>query len=376
MVQRVAGREETRYVFRPARTVKDFVERCAGVKGIRHHPRRGYWSAPADPETLRALSTAFGRGAIQWTYTLHRGAENSMGDVGGRSAPSPLAVADTTGLPEHWAERLLRTEEELRVLRYSWRTVKTYLAHLRGFFAARRELRPEDVTTDSVRHYILERAARGKFATSSQHQLLNALKFWMERVEGRERTFIELRPRPEHKLPQVLSVGEVKRLLGSVDNLKHRCILKTIYGAGLRLGEVCQLRLDDVLTERRQLYIRGGKGNKDRYATLPERLLRELEAYRAEYRPTYWLYEGQHGGQYSRRSVQMILKRAVKASGVNPYATVHTLRHSYATHLLERGVSLRHIQELLGHASSKTTEVYTHISSTERRRIHSPLDDL
>ncbi len=279
-------------------------------------------------------------------------------------------------LPTHWAERLLRTEEELRVLRYSWRTIKGYLAHLRGFFHARRELKMEEVTTEIVKHYILERGAGGNFSASSQHQLLNALKFWMEQVEGREKTFIELRPRRERKLPQVLSVEEVKRLLAEVDNLKHRCILMTIYGGGLRLMEVCQLRLCDVHRDRMQLFVHSGKGNKDRVTTLPQVLLVELDRYLEQYQPEYWLYEGQHGGQYSARSVQSILKRAVKKSGVNPQATVHTLRHSYATHLLERGVSLRHIQELLGHGSSKTTEIYTHISTTESRRISSPLDDL
>ena len=122
--------------------------------------------------------------------------------------------------------------------------------------------------------------------------------------------------------------------------------------------------------------MKGGKGAKDRYTTLPDRLIVQLQQYREEYRPTHWLFEGQSGGQYSVRSVQAIMKRAVARSGVNPYATVHTLRHSYATHLLEQGTSLRHIQELLGHYSSRTTERYTHVSSQERGRVISPLDRL
>ncbi|MEM6397575.1 MAG: tyrosine-type recombinase/integrase [Bacteroidota bacterium] len=120
----------------------------------------------------------------------------------------------------------------------------------------------------------------------------------------------------------------------------------------------------------------GGKGKKDRYTTMPKSLLMELRAYYKQYKPNYWLFEGQTGGQYSTRSVQNILRRAVNKSKVNPFATVHTLRHSYATHLLEQGTSLRHIQDLLGHASSVTTEIYTHISTKERQQVISPLDNI
>lgn len=160
------------------------------------------------------------------------------------------------------------------------------------------------------------------------------------------------------------------------ENLKHRCVLKTIYSGGLRLGEVCNLRIQDIQSDRKQIFIHGGKGKKDRYTTLSDSLLIELRQYYLQYQTSYWLFEGQTGGQYSRRSVQAVLRKAVEKSKINAFATVHTLRHSYATHLLESGTSLRHIQELLGHASSKTTEIYTHLSNEERQRIVSPLDRL
>ena len=265
-------------------------------------------------------------------------------------------------------------EEHLRVRRYSWRTIKSYLSHLRLFFAAHREVVPDDVDLPLIKRYIIERTERGNYANSTQNQLLNAIKFWMEHVEGREKSFIELRPRKEKRLPKVLSVDEVRRLLAAVENLKHRCILMIIYGGGLRLSEVCNLRIADIHSDRMQIFIHGGKGKKDRYTTLSHRALAELREYFKEYRPQYWLFEGQTGGQYSPRSVQMILRRAVDRSGVNPFATVHTLRHSYATHLMENGVSLRHIQDLMGHESSLTTEIYTHVSAKEKRRIVSPLD--
>ncbi|NJB84302.1 site-specific recombinase XerD [Lewinella marina] len=364
LIQKVVGRTGTRYVFRPKGYIQDFPKACGRIEGVAYHREQRYWSAPAEAATLKGLSDVLGRDRLEWTYALVE------------TPRQPERHGDSDTLPARWEDRLLRTEEALRVRRYSWRTVKGYTAHLRGFFRACRELEPDEVTTETVKQYILRRSGAGGYSSSSQHQLLNALKFWMEHIEGREKTFIELRPRKEHKLPQVLSMQEVGRLFAAVENPKHRCVLKVIYGGGLRLGEVCRLRLADVHVDRLQIFIRGGKGNKDRYTTLPQSLVAELNQYVQAYQPDYWLFEGQHGGQYSPRSVQAILKRAVKRSGINPHATVHTLRHSYATHLLEQGTSLRHIQELLGHNSSRTTEIYTHISSKERQRIISPLDRL
>ncbi|WP_420461408.1 tyrosine-type recombinase/integrase [Neolewinella sp.] len=368
LIQKVNGSTATRYIFQPVGIpVEKWKLTTKDIPEVRYHAKQGYWSAPAVARTLKALSATYGNRCLHWTFDLY--STESSGNGAERKQKK-----NETSLPNHWKEVVHRTEEELRVRRYAWRTVKGYLSHLRRFFASHQELRAERVTVDVVRRYILDRSQGGRYSRSSQHQLLNALKFWMEKIEGREKTFIELRPRKEKRLPQVLSVEEVRRLLASVTNLKHRCVLKVIYGGGLRLGEVCNLRLTDLNYDRMQIFVHGGKGNKDRYTTLPRSLIAELEQYHQEFQPDYWLFEGQSGGRYSPRSVQAILKRAVKQSGVNPYATVHTLRHSYATHLLEQGTGLRHIQALLGHNSSKTTEVYTHISSTERERIVSPLD--
>ena len=367
LIQKVTGQADTRYIFRELREAVDFRSYCPGLQDLREHPTFGYWSAPAVPATVQQLNAAF-PGNLQWTYSLHA--------VPQPPPPRPPAGRKAIPLAQHWAEALQHTEEQLRVRRYSWRTVKAYTAHLRRFFGMHYDYTPEQIDTAVVRRYILEQSDQGSYSASSQHQLLNALKFWLEHVEGREKTFVELRPKKRHTLPQVLDVAEIKQLFAVVENLKHRCILKVIYGGGLRLQELCNLRLSDVYYDRLELYVKAGKGRKDRYTTLPQSLLHELEQYRAQHQPTYWLFEGREGGQYSPRSVQAILKRAVVRSRVNPHATVHTLRHSYATHLLERGISLRHIQELLGHNSSRTTEIYTHVSGAERRRIVSPLDTL
>ena len=369
LIQKVTGRTATRYIFRSAAAHELLFPGGTDLAGGIYHDEQAYWSAPASGETLRHLKFRYGRDCLEWTFTLYdRHGDRRSGDrsSGGHSV----------NLPAHWREALLRTEEELRVKRYSWRTIKSYLGHLRRFFADHPTLTPASVDTTTVRRYILRRAEVGNYVASTQNQLLNALKFWLERIEGREKTFIELRPKQPQQLPQVLSVDEIRRLFAATDNLKHRCILKLIYGGGLRLSELCNIRLADMYYDRMQVFVKAGKGAKDRYTTLPNSLVEELTAYQKAYAPTYWLFEGRTGGTYSVRSVQAIMKRAVKRSGVNAYATVHTLRHSYATHLLEQGTSLRHIQELLGHHSSRTTERYTHVTDRERARVVSPLDRL
>lgn len=166
------------------------------------------------------------------------------------------------------------------------------------------------------------------------------------------------------------------QLLRAVDNPKHRCILMLIYSAGLRLGEALNIRRTDLQPAAQRLFIRGAKGKKDRYTLLAKKIWERLQDYLEVNKPVDRLFEGQMGGQYSERSIQAIFTHAKQKSGINPLATVHTLRHSFATHLLEKGVDLRYIQELLGHESSKTTEIYTHITSKAMKSIKSPLDHL
>jgi site-specific recombinase XerD len=370
------------YAFKPKGYIENFFERTSGLMGIGYDKPRRKWTAPAREESLVYLKQVFGTGCLVWKS----GSAGSSGYNRKQSPKSP-PVKPTTGhsakpprvkvdLPEHWRMALHRTEEQLKVRRYSWRTVKSYLSHLRLFFANHTSLKLEDINSELIRTYIVMRAEKGNYAEATQNQTLNAVKFWLEQVEGREKAFIDLRPKKKQQLPNVLSMEEVSRLFKATENLKHRCILMTIYSAGLRLSEVCKLRIQDIHSDRGQIFVHGGKGKKDRYTTLSQSLLVELRLYFKEYRPKYWLFEGQTGGEYSVRSVQAILRKSVEKSKINSHATVHTLRHSYATHLLEGGTSLRHIQELLGHASSRTTEIYTHVSNEESARIISPLDRL
>jgi len=185
------------------------------------------------------------------------------------------------------------------------------------------------------------------------------------------------RPRPEHKLPNVLSKAEVKAILDAPGNIKHEAMLSLIYACGLRRSELLNLKPADIDSKRHLLIIKNAKGRKDRVAPIPEKLIEQLREYYKKFRPQTWLFEGQKKGkQYTATSLQQVLKDSLKKCGINKPVTLHWLRHSYATHLLESGTDLRYIQELLGHKSSKTTEIYTHVTDKNLQKIKSPFDDL
>jgi site-specific recombinase XerD len=235
---------------------------------------------------------------------------------------------------------------------------------------------PRDVEAEKIKRYLLYLAERRGFASLSVNQVINALRFlYVELYKVPFRLGEIPRPKKERKLPVVLSQEEVLRIFTGVENRKHRAVLMLIYSAGVRVGEAVRLRSEDIDEQRRLIHLRGAKGGKDRYTLLSEVASRVLREYCREYVPREFLFDGMPGrGHYSERSVQMVFERAVERAGIRKPATVHTLRHSFATHLLEGGTDLRYIQELLGHASSRTTEIYTHVSGRVLGRIESPLD--
>ncbi len=185
------------------------------------------------------------------------------------------------------------------------------------------------------------------------------------------------RPRKDKKLPVVLSKEEVAKIINSVDNVKHKAILMLVYSAGLRVGEVVRLKTEDIDSKRMLIHIKGAKGRKDRYTLLSEIALGILREYWRQYKPQKWLFEGARKDRYiTTRTVDKVMEHACTKADINKDVSVHTLRHSFATHLLEGGTDLRYIQELLGHQSSKTTEIYTHVSTQSLGKIKSPLDGL
>jgi site-specific recombinase XerD len=207
--------------------------------------------------------------------------------------------------------------------------------------------------------------------------VINSIKFYYEKVlKGKRETYYIERPRREKFLPTVLSEEEVRSIINSIDNLKHKCLIMTSYSAGLRVGELLGLKPEDIDSKRMLITIRQGKGRKDRVTLLSVRVLELLREYYKEYHPQDFLFQGVAGGKYSERSVQNILKEACRKAGIKKHVTMHTLRHSFATHLLEHNTDLRYIQELLGHTNPKTTQIYTHITTKGLDQLRSPLDNL
>lgn len=268
----------------------------------------------------------------------------------------------------------LTYKEMLVRRRYSTNTIRTYCSMFRGFMKHYRYYPLDEITDDQIKIYIRYLIEKRGVSISTQNQVINAIKFYYEHVLGRERKkyWIE-RPRKEKRLPRVISQKELIRIIISAPNLKHQCIIAMLYSAGLRRGELIGLRIQDIQFDRRQVFIKGGKGKKDRVSVLSERMAVGLTKYLAEYRPRYWLFEGPKRQQYSASSVGMLVRRAANIAGV-PGVTPHVLRHSFATHMMEGGTDTRLIQKLLGHEKLDTTAIYTHVSNTSIKNLSSPLD--
>lgn len=267
--------------------------------------------------------------------------------------------------------------ETLERRRYSESTIKTYCSYFRDFQHSFQGTKLETINTAEINGYLLELIRDRHISTSQQNQRINAIKFYYEKVLGREKQYYKIeRPRKERKLPKVLSKSQIKSILNHCPNLKHRMILSLIYSGGLRRSEVLNLKVTDIESDRELLRIEGAKGNKDRYTLLSKKILSDLREYYRKYKPGEFLFEGQRGGRYSATSVAIILRRAAEQAGIKKRVTPHMLRHSFATHLLEQGTDLRYIQELLGHSSSRTTEIYTHVSTEKVRKIKNPIDDI
>ena len=276
-----------------------------------------------------------------------------------------------------WKYAIQQMARKMEIRRYAENTQRVYLSLFRDFARYHNELNPETISREQVITWVNYLVKQRNASRSYQNQTINAIKFYYEHVLLREKEFYDLdRPRKEKRLPTVLTRQEVKSLISHIGNLKHRCIIELIYSSGLRIGELLKLRLEDIDSERMLVKIRSAKGFKDRYTILSAQLLPKLREYYMVYGPKEYLFEGQNGGMYSAKSVQNIVRRTAQLSGIKKKVTTHTLRHSFATHLVDNGTNLRHIQTLLGHNSSRTTEIYTHVSNMDLKNIQSPLDSL
>ena len=267
--------------------------------------------------------------------------------------------------------------ELLKLKGYSNNTIKTYRNEFAQFLVALKSNPVDNCDSQKVRSYMLYCYEHLKLTENTLHSRLNALKFYFEQVLHREKFFVDIpRPKKHSQLPKTIHASEIKKMFDATTNLKHNTMLKLCYGMGLRLSEIINLKITDIDSHNMQVFIEKGKGKKDRYVNLPQSILEQLRAYYREYRPKIYLFEGQDGGQYSARSTQQVFKNALRKAGINKNVGIHSLRHSYATHLLEQGTDIRFIQELLGHKDLKTTLIYTDVTNKSIRNVASPLDKL
>jgi len=321
------------------------------------------WMVPHTEENLEILKGYCVEKGMQVSYSdewAERKVVRRSGESGNVSVECPIAFIN-----------------KLKELRYSESTVRNYASALKEFIGFLGDHGLDSATGEDIERFLLYITTKRFVSTSYHNMAIGAIRFYFEKVLNRPEVIVRVeRPRREKTLPEVLSEDEVVCLFRSIDNIKHRCILMTVYSAGLRLSEVVALKTSDIDSKRMMIFVKGAKGKKDRYTVLSRELLKWLRTYYKVSQPKQWLFEGVTGGQYSMGSVQSIMREAVLRAGIRKHATVHTLRHSFATHMLESGTDLRYIQSLLGHSSSKTTEIYTHITTRGLEKIRSPFDRL
>jgi site-specific recombinase XerD len=348
---------------------KGWVGQIREIPGRTWSPEAKCWRLPYVVETVKMIYRSFGDHAV-FSFRPSDPIPWEWADK-----PSPTKKFQPL-LPAH-KECLIALEEQLMLERKSHSTIKSYKESLRRFLEHHRDTAPAAINETQIKNYLLFLAKEKGVTVSTQNKVISAIKAFFEKVLKQEKkTYYIPRPKKDKTLPSIFSEREVANLINAVDNTKHQYILMIIYSAGLRIGEAVNLKIRDLDLDRRRIFIHAGKGKKDRYTLLAQKAILHLQKYIKEYKPDDWLFEGQSGGQYSKSSIQKIFKKACRKAGIIKPVTVHSLRHSFATHLHDKGISLRHIQDLLGHESPKTTEIYTHLTTKGFDQLKSPLDHL
>lgn len=265
----------------------------------------------------------------------------------------------------------------LHIKNYSAKTEKSYLHHLNLFLDFISSNKIKDIDQIVLLNYFNYLKQIKNFSYSSMKQALASVRFLFLDVLKKEVDFdFFIKMKKPNSLPNILTTEEVKNIINSIENLKHRAIISTIYSCGLRISEAVNLKIQDIDSRAMTIKIVNAKGKNDRIVMLSEKLLKLLREYFKEFKPKTYLFEGQCGEKYSARSIQQIFNNAVKKVKTRKKVTVHTLRHSFASHLLDSGTDIRFIQELLGHKHLSTTQIYTHINPVSVKKIKSPFDSL
>ena len=343
------------------------------VNGLKWNPFYNAWSIYYSIGTINRLQEATKNIAILDFRKVE--AKLKVSEDTGTASKGSLTDVDVVVRPDISSE-ILKFEQYLVQKRYSKSTISTYRDVLKRFLIQVDKSVHEIEDADLVAFN--NTLVNNGYSNSYQNQVASSIKLFFSRIHNRQIDIEKIeRPRGEYKLPNVLSKSEVKQLLSAPVNIKHRAMLCTIYACGLRRSEILNLRPSDIDSERGLIIIRQGKGRRDRVVPLPGKLLESLRSYYRAYRPQTWLFEGQgRNNRYSPASLAKVLKNAALKTGIKKPVSLHWLRHSYATHLLEQGTDLRIIQELLGHKSSRTTEIYTHVSTKNIQQIKSPIEDI
>ncbi|MCZ8145062.1 tyrosine-type recombinase/integrase [Flavobacterium sp.] len=363
-------------VYVPAQLV--LLEKIKRISMVRYSKPNACFLLPATPAVVNALVVHFEPHRVVIQSELPQGYVNRRNVVNKKQ----LDLARTKShlfskLPEPAHYFVSNYMDTLMAVNYSVSTIRTYTQQFLQFLRDFEYRDPKDITYKETVRYLASLMERGLSATSG-HAMVNALLFYYNQVEQIPGYELKLpRPKKEKKLPTVLTKEECLLLFGVVENPKHKLLLLIGYGAGLRVSEIVNLEWRDILFAEHKIHIRNAKGKKDRMVMLPMRIVRSLEYYKETYQTKKYVFEGQFAGEpYSVRSVQEVMRMALKKTGLEKKATVHSLRHSFATHLLEHGTDIRYIQQILGHSSIKTTTIYTHISSSAVNKIISPLDQI
>lgn len=339
--------------------------RC--IKSFPYHrwdSKNKWWTVPFSERILENLREVVAAEDFRLIY------EEEAVQAGRAHRVTPHDIEHYRKCPEEYRRKLLE-------LRYSDNTIRTYCSLFEEFMNHFQGVDLLEIDEPMIIRFLQYLVMDRNVSLSYQNQSINAIKFYYERLLRQPRkVYLVERPRRERKLPVVLNEEEVSRVIRGIENIKHKAIIMMIYSSGLRLSELLNLRIKDIDSNRMQVFVRQSKGRKDRYTLLSKKALPVLREYIREYRPKEWLFEGMKGGAYSAGSVQAIARAAYRRAGIKKNVTVHTLRHCFGTHLLENGTDLRYIQALMGHESSKTTEVYTHITTKGFNQIINPLDKL
>ena len=335
------------------------------------------WYVSNNPENLKQIFSVFK--GLAWVDAKELFENNERIEP---AKTKPGGIIKRELLSEKVNAQIIEKMNSLKLFmksrRYSESTIKTYVASLEKFFRFYNDKQAEEISNSDITKFNNEFILANNYSATVQNQVVNALKLFYKITEHRKINIEQIeRPKRAKTLPNVLSKEEITSILTASSNIKHRAMLSVIYACGLRRSELLNLKPADIDSNRNLLIIRKAKGMKDRVVPLSDKIISMLRDYYKAYKPEHWLFEGwKKGEKYSEESLAKVLKNAVNLTNIHKPVTLHWLRHSYATHLLENGTDLRYIQEILGHKSSKTTEIYTHVSNKSLQKIKSPFDDL